>query len=94
MSHLQSAMADQVIDDLKHGADTLVDISKVPSAIIGNKHMRFEAAVNCADQLATPPMDGFRSNPFYPWSCGALNTASSWVFLRQKGKVSTTGQST
>ena len=78
MSLSQCAMADQVLSDLKLGADTLVDTSKVPNAIIGNKHMDPEAKVNCADQLATsvkdgiicgpfdkPPLEGFRSNPLF-----------------------------
>ena len=78
MSPPQAALADQVILDLKFGADTLVDASKVPSVIVGSNKMDPEAAVNCADQLATsvkdgiicgpfdsPPLEGFRSNPLF-----------------------------
>ena len=78
MPPLHRALAAQVISDLRYGADTLVDMSRVPRVIVGNKPMHHSSATNCADQLASmvkdriisgpfisPPMIGFRANPLF-----------------------------
>ena len=78
MSDAQRRLADQVLSDLRIGTDTLIETSRVPSEIVGNKFMAPEAEISCADQLATlvkegivcgpfdsPPMEGFRSNPLF-----------------------------
>ena len=49
----QRELADLVISDLKFGADTLVDPSRVPLEIVPNNYMPAESAAACADQLAT-----------------------------------------
>merc|ERR1712082_593517 len=64
MTTLQRALADQVISDLRFGADTLVDPSKVPSMILGSNKMDHEAAINCADQLASSVKNGIICGPF------------------------------
>jgi len=64
MTTTQRELAVQVISDLRFGADTLVDTSKVPSVIMGNNRMDHEAAINCADQLASSVKDGIICGPF------------------------------
>ena len=39
MSDAQRRLANQVLSDLRIGTDTLIDPSRVPSEIVGNKHM-------------------------------------------------------
>ena len=49
----QRELADLIISDLKFGANTLVDLSRVPLKIVPNNSMPAELAAACADQLAT-----------------------------------------
>ena len=82
VSHLlsppEAELAQRVISDLRHGADTLVDQERVPRTTVGNGRMKTSSLNNCADQLATmvkdriisgpfisPPVDGFRTNPLF-----------------------------
>ena len=82
VSHLlsppEAKLAQRVISDLRHGADTLVDQDRVPRTIVSNGPMKTSSLNNCADQLATmvkdriisgpfisPPVDGFRTNPLF-----------------------------
>merc|ERR1712055_1225274 len=57
MSPLQADLARMVINDLKFGADTLVDLDRVPREIVGNKPMKPSSVDNCTDQLASMVKD-------------------------------------
>ena len=49
----QRELADLVISDLRFGADTLIDPSRVLLETVPNNPMPARSAAACADQLAT-----------------------------------------
>ena len=88
-SPLQGALADQVISDRKHGANTLVDLPQVPRVIVGNnKPMKPGSVTNCADQLATIVKDGIISGPFIVPPVDSFRTIPLFV-VERKNKTRT-----
>ena len=78
MTGWQRARARQLVANLRHGADTLIDQSRLEPDILANGKLDHEAAINCVDSVATmirdghvagpfsePPYDNFRSNKLF-----------------------------
>ena len=79
VSDSQCKLAAQVISDLEFGADTLVNLSKVPLEVVPNKFMPLDSAMACADQPTTMikqkqvcgpfsaplPFPEFQANPLF-----------------------------
>merc|ERR1712101_90748 len=66
MTDWQRARARQLVANLRHGADTLIDQSKLEPDILANGKLEHEAAINCVDSVATMIRDGRGRSPRIP----------------------------